>query len=239
MRPRYSFKKPLTKSVDYDTLNLNQFGQRGVDDVTDHFQSLEQGKRERILNAGYQIFGRHGYRKAATADIAKAAGISKAMLFYYFTSKKEMYLDLMQESSDLLVDAIYMNPESISTDFFERLLEVSRIKIEALKKRPFLIQFLYSAFGETDPEVYDELKVYFSAGDVMRNEMMILNTDTEKFKEGIQPELVMELIMNCALGAFSVQPTADYGAELIDQRMDRFQIYLTLLKNNFYKEEYL
>lgn len=207
--------------------------------MTDHFQSLEQGKRERILNAGYQIFGRHGYRKAATADIAKAAGISKAMLFYYFTSKKEMYLDLMQESSDLLVDAIYMNPESISTDFFERLLEVSRIKIEALKKRPFLIQFLYSAFGETDPEVYDELKVYFSAGDVMRNEMMILNTDTEKFKEGIQPELVMELIMNCALGAFSVQPTADYGAELIDQRMDRFQIYLTLLKNNFYKEEYL
>lgn len=207
--------------------------------MTDHFQSLEQGKRERILNAGYQIFGRHGYRKAATADIAKAAGISKAMLFYYFTSKKEMYLDLMQESLDLLVDAIYMNPESISTDFFERLLEVSRIKIEALKKRPFLIQFLYSAFGETDPEVYDELKVYFSAGDVMRNEMMILNTDTEKFKEGIQPELVMELIMNCALGAFSVQPTADYGAELIDQRMDRFQIYLTLLKNNFYKEEYL
>lgn len=207
--------------------------------MTDHFQSLEQGKRERILNAGYQIFGRHGYRKAATADIAKAAGISKAMLFYYFTSKKEMYLDLMQESSDLLVDAIYMNPESISTDFFERLLEVSRIKIEALKKRPFLIQFLYSAFGETDPEVYDELKVYFSTGDVMRNEMMILNTDTEKFKEGIQPELVMELIMNCALGAFSVQPTADYGAELIDQRMDRFQIYLTLLKNNFYKEEYL
>ena len=207
--------------------------------MTDHFQSLEQEKRERILNAGYQIFGRHGYRKAATADIAKAAGISKAMLFYYFTSKKEMYLDLMQESSDLLVDAIYMNPESISTDFFERLLEVSRIKIEALKKRPFLIQFLYSAFGETDSEVYDELKVYFSAGDVMRNEMMILNTDTEKFKEGIQPELVMELIMNCALGAFSVQPTADYGAELIDQRMDRFQIYLTLLKNNFYKEEYL
>ena len=207
--------------------------------MTDHFQSLEQGKRERILNAGYQIFGRHGYRKAATADIAKAAGISKAMLFYYFTSKKEMYLDLMQESSDLLVDAIYMNPKSISTDFFERLLEVSRIKIEALKKCPFLIQFLYSAFGETDPEVYDELKVYFSAGDVMRNEMMILNTDTEKFKEGIQPELVMELIMNCALGAFSVQPTADYGAELIDQRMDWFQIYLTLLKSNFYKEEYL
>lgn len=207
--------------------------------MTEHFQVLKQGKREHILNAGYQIFGRHGYRKAATADIAKAAGISKAMLFYYFTSKKEMYLDLVQEASDLLTDTIQAHSSSVSTDFFERVLELSHIKIEVLKKRPFLIPFLYTAFGETDPEVSDELKVYFAAGDVMRNELMVLNTDTEKFKEGIQAELVMELIMNCALGAFSVQSAADCGTEWIDQRMDRFQIYLTLLKNNFYKEEYL
>lgn len=38
--------------------------------------------------------------------------------------------------------------------------------------------------------------------------------------------------MNCALGVFSAQPTADYGAEMIDQRMDRFQIYLTLLDDS-------
>lgn len=108
-----------------------------------------------------------------------------------------------------------------------------------MQKRPFLIPFLYTAFGETDPEVSDELKVYFAAGDVMRNELMVLNTDTGKFKEGIQAELVMELIMHCALGTFSVQSAADCGTEWIDQRMDRFQIYLTLLKNNLYKEEYL
>ena len=103
----------------------------------------------------------------------------------------------------------------------------------------FLISFLYSAFGETDPEIYDELNIQFAAGDVIRNELMVLSTDTEKFKEGIQPELVLEMIMNCALGAFSIRAITDYEPEMIDQRMDRFKGYLALLKKNFYKEEYL
>lgn len=104
--------------------------------MTEHFQCLEQEKRERVLNAGYQIFGKHGYRKASTADIAKVAGISKAMLFYYFVSKKELYLDLIQEASHVLLSAMSAHPESIPTDFFERLLALSHIKIQVLKKVP-------------------------------------------------------------------------------------------------------
>lgn len=207
--------------------------------MTEHFQGLDQEKQQRILNAGYQIFGRHGYRKASTADIAKAAGISKAMLFYYFTSKKDMYLTLFQQAAGMLLSTVFAHPESISTDFFQRLLELSRIKIEVLKQCPFLTQFLYSAFGETDPEVYHELQENFAAGGVLRNEMMVLHTDSEKFKAGIQPELVMEMITDCALGMFSVRTAAGCGPEIIDQRMDRFCSYLALMKQNFYREEYL
>ncbi len=161
--------------------------------MTEHFQGLEQEKRERVLNAGYQIFGKHGYRKASTADIARDAGISKAMLFYYFASKRELYLDLLQEASNVLLSAMNANLETISTDFFERVLALSRIKVEALKKHPFLTQFLYSAFGETDPEIHNELQIQFSASDAIRNTMVVLSTDAGKFKEGILPEVVNDL----------------------------------------------
>ncbi len=207
--------------------------------MTEHFQALEQKKRERILNAGYQIFGKHGYRKASTADISREAGISKAMLFYYFISKKELYIDLLQEGSHMLLSAMNARLETMSTDFFERVLALSRIKAETLKKHPFLTQFLYSAFSETAPEVYDELQVQFSAGDVIRNELVVLRTDAEKFKEGIAPEVVLEMIMNCALGLFSVRTANDHRPETIERHMERFQEYLMLFKNNFYKEEYL
>lgn len=207
--------------------------------MTEHFQGLEQEKRERILNAGYKIFGRYGYRKASTADIAREAGISKAMLFYYFVSKKELYLDLIQEGSNVLLSAMNARLETISTDFFDRVLALSRIKIEALKRRPFLTRFFYSVFGETDPEVQDEIGLHLSSVDVLRNEMVVSRTDTEKFKEGIAPEVVLEIMMNCALGLFSVRTADDCRPEMIERYMERFQEYLELFKNNFYKEEYL
>ncbi len=207
--------------------------------MTEHFQGLEQEKRERIFNAGYQIFGKHGYRKASTADIAREAGISKAMLFYYFVSKKELYLDLLQEAADVLLSAMNARLETMSTDFFERVLALSRIKIAALKKHPFLTQFLYSAFAETDTEVYNELQEQFSASDVIRNEMVVLQTDAAKFKEGIAPEVVLEMIMNCSLGLFSARTPDDCRPEMIERHMERFQEYLALFRNNFYKVEYL
>ncbi|MCI9294254.1 MAG: hypothetical protein HFF48_03385 [Lawsonibacter sp.] len=103
----------------------------------------------------------------------------------------------------------------------------------------FLAQFLFSAFTEADPEVCDELRAYLSAGDIFRNEMMVLHTDAEKFKNGVRPELVMQLLTDCALGLFSVRTADDCSPEIIDRRMDRFRLYLALLKQNFYKEAYL
>ena len=207
--------------------------------MEEHFQKLEPEKQRRILNAGYLIFGKHGYNKASTADIAKTAGISKAMLFYYFTSKKGMYLYLIRRASDMLVDAMCSQTASMPTDFFERLLELSRIKIQVLKTYPYLSRFLYSIYTETDPAVRHEISESLASGAVLRNDMMVLHTDAEKFKEGIQPEFVMEMITNCAFGLFSIGEITDYEPEIIDQRMDRFKAYLALMRNNFYKEPYL
>ena len=49
----------------------------------------------------------------------------------------------------------------------------------------------------------------------------------------------MQLLTDCALGLFSVRTADDCSPEIIDRRMDRFRLYLALLKQNFYKEAYL
>ena len=46
------------------------------------FQELSKEKQERIILAGMESFGKCGYKKALTDDIAKKAGISKGLLFY-------------------------------------------------------------------------------------------------------------------------------------------------------------
>ena len=47
--------------------------------------------KARILEAATQAFGEHGLAGARTAQIAAAAGVNKALLYYYFRSKDELY----------------------------------------------------------------------------------------------------------------------------------------------------
>ena len=59
------------------------------------FDALPENRREAIANAALETFGRNDYKSASTEAIARRAGISKGLLFFYFKNKKELYLSLM------------------------------------------------------------------------------------------------------------------------------------------------
>ncbi|XSC44461.1 TetR/AcrR family transcriptional regulator [Bradyrhizobium sp. RDT10] len=48
-------------------------------------------KSEAILDAALPVFVRHGFRKTSMADIARAAGMSRAALYLSFGSKEELF----------------------------------------------------------------------------------------------------------------------------------------------------
>ena len=49
-------------------------------------------KKQEILGAAYRIFQRHGYRRTNVEDIAKAVGIRKSGLYYYFENKEDLFI---------------------------------------------------------------------------------------------------------------------------------------------------
>lgn len=53
-------------------------------------------KRELILDAALEMFSQHGFRGATIDQIAEAAEMSKPNLLYYFPSKEEIHVTLMQ-----------------------------------------------------------------------------------------------------------------------------------------------
>ena len=81
------------------------------------FETLPEDKRLAILNAAFSCFGKNGYKKASVADIAVAAGISKASVFQYFGSKKNLYLYLVGYACKKIISGM---PEG-TDDFFECL----------------------------------------------------------------------------------------------------------------------
>ena len=62
--------------------------------MNEQFYELPQEKQLRIINAGLEAFSKTDYRHAVTDEIARKAGISKGLLFYYFHNKKSLYLYL-------------------------------------------------------------------------------------------------------------------------------------------------
>lgn len=51
------------------------------------FFSLPVEKQQAIINAGYKVFSQNAYKNSPMSEIARAAGISKSLLFYYFQNK--------------------------------------------------------------------------------------------------------------------------------------------------------
>ena len=56
----------------------------------------EPTNRERILRVAVAAFGEHGYEGASTNQICADAGISKGLLFHYFKSKENLFMEVLE-----------------------------------------------------------------------------------------------------------------------------------------------
>ncbi len=58
---------------------------------------VSEERREQIFQAAIICFGRKGYHLTKMDDIAAEAGLSKGSLYWYFKSKKELFVSLFKE----------------------------------------------------------------------------------------------------------------------------------------------
>ena len=153
-------------------------------------------------------------------DIAAAAGISKASVFQYFGNKQALYQYLLDYCTGQMKQAYDANTLEKNADFFDRVWDASVMKVENLKKHPYIASFIASAAAEQMPELKDAI---FST------------TNCRKFKRPEDAKLLFRMFMMLAQGmSVQLENGADY-----DDIMKEFEKILNMLKRNFYKEEYL
>ncbi|MEV6752994.1 TetR/AcrR family transcriptional regulator [Streptomyces sp. NPDC051214] len=70
-------------------------------------KGMPRKDRERlILDAAAEEFGRKGYARGSTAEVASRAGITKPMIYEYFGSKDGLYLTCLERAGTRLVAAV-------------------------------------------------------------------------------------------------------------------------------------
>ncbi len=57
--------------------------------------SKQNQRREQILDAALKVIVAKGFEKSRMDDIVAASGLSKGAIYWYYKSKKEVYLDLV------------------------------------------------------------------------------------------------------------------------------------------------
>lgn len=202
----------------------------------DKFLALTEEKRTAILNAALQCFGKFGYEKASINDIAVAAHISKASVFQYFGSKKQLYIYLLEYCKKIIEGIFDKEALNSQTDLFDRILASSRMEMESFQNQPFILQFITSVWEETSPEVADALVILTEEVCKFRNDMVLREDDALKFKNPEDAQPVFQMLLLMAEGyAARYRGAAAFDVQAV---MEDFEENIAILRKNFYKEEY-
>jgi AcrR family transcriptional regulator len=63
-------------------------------------------RRQQLFSVALRLFSERGYRTTTMDDIAEAAGVTKPLVYQHFSSKRALYLELVDSVAQELVTAI-------------------------------------------------------------------------------------------------------------------------------------
>jgi AcrR family transcriptional regulator len=73
-------------------------------------------RRSAVMRAGLEVFTEKGFHLTAMDDIAERAGVSKPILYQHFSSKHELYLGILDERVEAIVEQVREAIEAESTN---------------------------------------------------------------------------------------------------------------------------
>src|SRR5690348_8968215 len=89
-----------------------------------------EDRREQIIDAAMRVFAEKGFARATNRDIAREAGITTGLIYYYFKSKEDLLRAALEERSPIQVmtqitpEMLEQPPEVLLPLVIERVLHL-------------------------------------------------------------------------------------------------------------------
>ncbi len=200
---------------------------------------LDTQRRDAILNAALKEFALRGYDDASTNVIAREAGISKALMFHYVSSKQELFLVVYDFFSDLMKHEYFELMNYEERDIFNKLHQSYVLQIALIQKYPWITEFSKLSSITNSDEINNELEKRKTYSDCYPK--LFDDIDTTKFRKGVDIEMCKQIILWLNIG-FTNQllheirsDETNVNSDILLKKLDR---YFEEFKKIFYGISY-
>ncbi len=152
--------------------------------------------RQKILSSATKLFSTQGYANTSLAQVAKEAQVSKALIFWHFASKEDLFRTALTDSlAPYSIDVL----EALSgLDEFEQIGKLVDVYFEFVSQNVYSVRFLLSLVVREEKNLDDVLDRTTELFRIYRNLLAdILQTGREKgvFRTSVAPAADAALIM--------------------------------------------
>jgi AcrR family transcriptional regulator len=115
-------------------------------------------RKRQILDSAIRVFARSTYHGSTTKSISEEAGVTEALIYRYFGSKRALFLEAIDHTSSRLVEGLEAILEAHRSEPLEAISECFQFYVDLLEKHEELAEMIFLVLSELDEE--DVREVY-------------------------------------------------------------------------------
>lgn len=114
-------------------------------------------RRDQLIDAAIEAFGRGGYHRTSMDDIADAAGVTKPVLYQHFRSKRQLYQELLETIGAQLTSAVTSSAAAETPH--QQVLAGFRAYFRFVAHRPSAFRLLFGTGARGDEGFTETVRV--------------------------------------------------------------------------------
>lgn len=171
--------------------------------ISDRQEKEREIRKEQILKAALKVFKLQGIEKSTMDEIAKQADFGKASLYYYFSSKEEIFVELLNRGWKMIwesIEPVIHNRDHPKDTFINALNIIGGL----VRNDSVLFEFLFTApktLSENPNEKNIEWKKYQSKMYSVLQSLLEEGIEKKEFPR-MRPDILMRAIGGLFHGLF-------------------------------------
>lgn len=113
-------------------------------------QAAAPATLQRIRDATLGLLDRFGYDDLRLVDIERDSGLTRGVIYHYFTDKRSLLLSVLGEQLDAVHDAVLAAAKEEGKSAFDALLALARALVHGFAETPGVLRTLYHLEGSDE-----------------------------------------------------------------------------------------